>query len=153
MVDTEDTILLCFCKTFILFLSNCMLSTTSNPIPSVFSHSSYLLQPFNLAFFRNSFHPHFLEIIKIKHSTPSEDLTVLTIANTTPCVSHMTLLCLFLFSFFFFHSSLILLAFVLFSITMSLKCSSTERLPTVLIYTYWPIILIYIYWLIILKQI
>lgn len=102
MVDTEDTILLCFCKTFILFLSNCMLSTTSNPIPSVFSHSSYLLQPFNLAFFRNSFHPHFLEIIKIKHSTPSEDLTVLTIANTTPCVSHMTLLCLFLFSFFFF---------------------------------------------------
>lgn len=41
-----------------------------------------------------------LETTKIRHSTPTQDLTVLHREKTTPYVSHVTLLCFCVFCFF-----------------------------------------------------
>lgn len=125
-----------FCKTLILFF----LVIACFPLHQIQSHLSFLTvhnfySPLILLSSVTPLTHIFLKQSKL-NSTPSEDLTVLTIANNTPCVSQMTLLCVF-FSFFF-PQQFDIVGFwcFLLSITISFKCYSVERLPTVLIYAY-----------------
>lgn len=97
----EDTGLHCFCTVPHIFLN----WIACFPLHKTWFHLSFLrghvfYTPLILLSSIIPITHIFLEITKIRHSTSAEDLTALSRENTTPCVSHMTLLYFYEFCLF-----------------------------------------------------
>lgn len=93
----EDTRLCCFCNNLSYFSKMNHVFHYTKPNSICLSSETVFYTPSILLSSIISITHIFLEITKIRHSIPAEDLTVLSRENTTPCVLHMTL-CAFCFS-------------------------------------------------------